>query len=101
MSATGMTIQAHQLTKRYGPTLAVDGLTFQVQPGRVTGFLGPNGAGKSTTSPPPSIPDAAPTRTCWRWRRPTPFPAAGWTKSSAWSALTGSRAGRRGPSRWA
>ncbi len=49
MSATGMTIQAHQLTKRYGPTLAVDGLTFQVQPGRVTGFLGPNGAGKSTT----------------------------------------------------
>jgi ABC-2 type transport system ATP-binding protein len=49
MSATGMTIQAHQLTKRYGPTLAVDGLTLQVQPGRVTGFLGPNGAGKSTT----------------------------------------------------
>jgi ABC-2 type transport system ATP-binding protein len=44
-----MTIQAHQLTKRYGPTLAVDGLTLQVQPGRVTGFLGPNGAGKSTT----------------------------------------------------
>ena len=44
-----MTIQAHQLTKRYGPTLAVDGLTFEVLPGRVTGFLGPNGAGKSTT----------------------------------------------------
>src|SRR6266511_2039209 len=46
---TGMTIQAHQLTKRYGPVLAVDGLTFEVLPGRVTGFLGPNGAGKSTT----------------------------------------------------
>jgi len=44
-----MTIQAHQLTKRYGPTLAVDGLSFRVSPGRVTGFLGPNGAGKSTT----------------------------------------------------
>jgi ABC-2 type transport system ATP-binding protein len=37
------------LTKRYGATLAVDGLSFQVRPGRVTGFLGPNGAGKSTT----------------------------------------------------
>jgi len=44
-----MTIQAHQLTKRYGPVLAVDGLSFQVLPGRVTGLLGPNGAGKSTT----------------------------------------------------
>jgi ABC-2 type transport system ATP-binding protein len=44
-----MTIQAQQLTKRYGQVLAVDGLTFQVLPGRVTGFLGPNGAGKSTT----------------------------------------------------
>ena len=37
------------LTKRYGKTTAVDGLTFTVEPGRVTGFLGPNGAGKSTT----------------------------------------------------
>ncbi len=37
------------LTKRYGTVTAVDGLTFQVGPGRVTGFLGPNGAGKSTT----------------------------------------------------
>jgi ABC-2 type transport system ATP-binding protein len=42
-------IEAVGLTKRYGDTLAVDGLTFTVQPGRVTGFLGPNGAGKSTT----------------------------------------------------
>jgi ABC-2 type transport system ATP-binding protein len=42
-------IQARQLTKRYGATLAVDGLSFEVEPGRVTGFLGPNGAGKSTT----------------------------------------------------
>jgi ABC-2 type transport system ATP-binding protein len=42
-------IAARGLTKRYGPVLAVDGLTFDVLPGRVTGFLGPNGAGKSTT----------------------------------------------------
>jgi ABC-2 type transport system ATP-binding protein len=43
------TIEAQGLTKRYGETLAVDGLTFTIRPGRVTGFLGPNGAGKSTT----------------------------------------------------
>ncbi|MBX6390255.1 MAG: ABC transporter ATP-binding protein [Frankia sp.] len=42
-------IQARGLTKRYGRTLAVNDLSFDVQPGRVTGFLGPNGAGKSTT----------------------------------------------------
>ncbi len=42
-------IEAQGLTKRYGKTTAVDGVTFTVHPGRVTGFLGPNGAGKSTT----------------------------------------------------
>jgi ABC-2 type transport system ATP-binding protein len=42
-------IEAHDLTKRYGDKLAVDHLSFTVEPGRVTGFLGPNGAGKSTT----------------------------------------------------
>src|SRR5690242_19423665 len=42
-------IEAHDLTKRYGTKTAVDGISFTVQPGRVTGFLGPNGAGKSTT----------------------------------------------------
>ncbi len=42
-------IEAHGLTKRYGPKTAVDGVTFTVRPGIVTGFLGPNGAGKSTT----------------------------------------------------
>jgi ABC-2 type transport system ATP-binding protein len=42
-------IEARGLTKRYGDKLAVDDLSFTVQPGRVTGFLGPNGAGKSTT----------------------------------------------------
>jgi len=42
-------IQVCELAKRYGSTVAVDGLSFTVHPGRVTGFLGPNGAGKSTT----------------------------------------------------
>jgi ABC-2 type transport system ATP-binding protein len=42
-------IEAVGLTKRYGERLAVDGLSFTVRPGQVTGFLGPNGAGKSTT----------------------------------------------------
>lgn len=42
-------IEVESLTKRYGPTMAVDDLSFTVRPGVVTGFLGPNGAGKSTT----------------------------------------------------
>ena len=42
-------IEVRDLTKRYGDKLAVDHLSFTVEPGKVTGFLGPNGAGKSTT----------------------------------------------------
>ncbi len=42
-------IEVQDLTKRFGDKVAVDHLSFTVQPGRVTGFLGPNGAGKSTT----------------------------------------------------
>src|SRR6266576_6086526 len=42
-------IEARGLTKRFGDKLAVDGLSFAVEPGRITGFLGPNGAGKTTT----------------------------------------------------
>jgi len=42
-------IRLRGLTKRYGDVLAVDDLSFDVEPGLVTGFLGPNGAGKSTT----------------------------------------------------
>jgi ABC-2 type transport system ATP-binding protein len=42
-------IEAHALTKRFGEKTAVDDLSFEVRPGRVTGFLGPNGSGKSTT----------------------------------------------------
>jgi ABC-2 type transport system ATP-binding protein len=43
------TIEVTGLRKRFGPTLALDGVTFSVLPGQVTGFVGPNGAGKSTT----------------------------------------------------
>jgi ABC-type Fe3+/spermidine/putrescine transport system ATPase subunit len=42
-------IEVENLSKKYGDKLAVDDLSFTVQPGIVTGFLGPNGAGKSTT----------------------------------------------------
>jgi ABC-2 type transport system ATP-binding protein len=42
-------IKIEHLTKRYGDTLAVDDLDFEVRPGVITGFLGPNGSGKSTT----------------------------------------------------
>jgi ABC-2 type transport system ATP-binding protein len=42
-------IEVHHLSKRFGPVLAVDDLSFEVSEGRVTGFLGPNGSGKTTT----------------------------------------------------
>jgi ABC-2 type transport system ATP-binding protein len=42
-------IEVTELRKRFGPTVALDGMTFTVRPGQVTGFVGPNGAGKSTT----------------------------------------------------
>jgi len=42
-------IEVRGLTKRYGEKLAVNDLSFSVEPGKVTGFLGPNGAGKTTT----------------------------------------------------
>jgi ABC-2 type transport system ATP-binding protein len=42
-------IEVSGLRKRFGPTVALDEMTFTVAPGRVTGFVGPNGAGKSTT----------------------------------------------------
>jgi ABC-2 type transport system ATP-binding protein len=43
------TIEVNGLRKRFGATVALDGMTFAVAPGQVTGFIGPNGAGKSTT----------------------------------------------------
>ena len=42
-------IEVTAVRKRFGPVLALDGMSFAVRPGRVTGFIGPNGAGKSTT----------------------------------------------------
>ena len=42
-------LSARNLTKRYGEVVAVDALTFALEPGTITGFLGPNGAGKTTT----------------------------------------------------
>lgn len=45
----GGVLHVRNLTKRFGQVVAVDDLSFDVQPGRVTGFLGPNGSGKSTT----------------------------------------------------
>jgi len=42
-------ISVENLSKRYGSTVAVDGLSFEARPGSVLGFLGPNGAGKTTT----------------------------------------------------
>src|SRR5450755_1272928 len=46
---TQATIEVSGLRKRFGPALALDGMSFTVRPGLVTGFVGPNGAGKSTT----------------------------------------------------
>ncbi|MCW6009381.1 ATP-binding cassette domain-containing protein [Micromonospora sp. CPCC 205371] len=42
-------VEVRELRKRFGDVVALDGMSFTVRPGRVTGFVGPNGAGKSTT----------------------------------------------------
>jgi ABC-2 type transport system ATP-binding protein len=49
MAASGLRIDVTGLSKRFGAVLALDDLSFSVEPGVVTGFLGPNGAGKTTT----------------------------------------------------
>src|ERR1700727_652393 len=49
LRAGGQKIEARHLTKEYGSTRAVDDLSFDVNPGVVTGFIGPNGSGKTTT----------------------------------------------------
>jgi len=48
-SKSAPVVSCRGLTKRYGELVAVDGVTFSLEPGTVTGFLGPNGAGKTTT----------------------------------------------------
>jgi ABC-2 type transport system ATP-binding protein len=48
-ASSGQKIEVRNLTKRYGKTLAIDDLSFDVNPGLVTGFIGPNGSGKTTT----------------------------------------------------
>ena len=49
MTVQAVTLEVRNLTKRFGSFVAVDDVSFDVRPGRVTGFLGPNGAGKTTT----------------------------------------------------
>ncbi|QBF46678.1 ABC transporter ATP-binding protein [Janibacter limosus] len=49
MPTTGARVEVRNLTKRFGGFTAVDDLSFNVEPGRITGFLGPNGAGKTTS----------------------------------------------------
>src|SRR5262249_37841192 len=48
-SESAAVVSCRALTKRYGELVAVDGITFSLEPGTVAGFLGPNGAGKTTT----------------------------------------------------
>ncbi len=57
-------IEAKGLYKRYGDKTAVDGLSFTIRPGMVTGFLGPNGAGKPVTELRHSLPPRAEAVTC-------------------------------------
>ena len=64
-------IEAVNLTKQYGDKVAVDHISFTVEPGTVTGFLGPNGAGKSTTM----------RMTSGSWPSPTASRSSGWTRS--------------------
>jgi len=71
------------LTKRYRNITAVDGLSFEVGPGRVTGFLGPNGAGKTTSSR--MLPGLAARRRDRHHKR-GPHPTQRWCPSSSAAA---------------
>ena len=69
-------IEVSGLRKRFGPVLALDGMSFTVRPGLVTGFVGPNGAGKSTTMRVVLGLDAAEAGHCAGRRPALPDPAA-------------------------
>jgi ABC-2 type transport system ATP-binding protein len=103
-------IEVRGLVKRYGAKTAVDGLTFGIEPGKVTGFLGPNGSGKTTTMrcilgldyadegtitmagrqyrdmAYPMREVGAPTTICCAWRRPTTCPSGGSARCLSLSA---------------
>jgi len=70
------TIEVTGVRKRFGPAVALDGMSFTVLPGQVTGFVGPNGAGKSTMRPRCSL-AAAPVTTCCGWPIRRAWPASG------------------------
>ena len=76
-------IEVAGLRKRFGPALALDGMTFTVRPGQVTGFVGPNGAGKSTTMRVILGLDAADAGTALIGGRPYRSPAAARCATSA------------------
>ena len=82
-------IEARNLSKRYGPVVAVEDFSFTVESGQVTGFLGPNGSGKSTTmrtivgsTPAPYIPVGMPAIICYGSPRPIGSLAPGSTRCS-------------------
>jgi ABC-2 type transport system ATP-binding protein len=99
-------IEIDGLTKRYGDKAAVDGLSFVVEPGVVTGFLGPNGAGKPNLgkrqffAPLPRRPRAASHDTRVRYR-PLPLPDGSCRPPRDGTAVRGPgrRPGRLVPSR--
>jgi ABC-type uncharacterized transport system ATPase subunit len=67
------TIDVIGLRKRFGATRALDGMSFVVGAGRVTGFIGPNGAGKTNRAAPVVT-------TCCGWPGLRPCPSPGWTR---------------------
>src|SRR6516162_1547103 len=109
MDTREATIEVASLHKRFGPVVALDGMTFTVAPGQVTGFVGPNGAGKTTTmrvilgldapdggtalvggrryarlapcwTPPRCSPAVPPATTCCGWPTPRAWTQAGSTR---------------------
>ena len=75
LSSMEATIDVSGLHKRFGTTTALDGLTFRVAPGEVTGFVGPNGAGKSTTMRIILGPSTPPMKAAPRWSAASRTPA--------------------------